>query len=87
MESQQSPANQAQRVRHSEGWYKQLFVHSSFPTEKSDAVFFGPDTYRFARFIDSTIDTIKLRSPREHEDSGRGRRQRGRRPACGGSGG
>lgn len=29
----------------------QLFVHSSFPTEASDTVFFGPDTYRFARAL------------------------------------
>jgi len=29
----------------------QIFVHSSFPTEQADAVFFGPDTYRFARLI------------------------------------
>ena len=28
-----------------------LFLHSAFPTEDSDAVFFGPDTYRFARFV------------------------------------
>ena len=28
-----------------------LFLHSAFPTVQSDAVFFGPDTYRFARFI------------------------------------
>lgn len=28
-----------------------LFLHSAFPTEETDAVFFGPDTYRFARFI------------------------------------
>ncbi len=28
-----------------------LFVHSAFPTVQADAVFFGPDTYRFARFI------------------------------------
>ena len=28
-----------------------LFIHSSFPTEASDSVFFGPDTYRFVRFI------------------------------------
>jgi len=26
----------------------QLFVHSAFPTGEADAVFFGPDTYRFA---------------------------------------
>ncbi|MGE8360278.1 methyltransferase [Pseudomonas sp.] len=28
-----------------------LFVHSRFPTTEADAVFFGPDTYRFARAI------------------------------------
>ncbi len=28
-----------------------LFLHSAFPTNREDAVFFGPDTYRFARFI------------------------------------
>ncbi len=28
-----------------------LFAHSPFPTSQSDAVFFGPDTYRFARAI------------------------------------
>lgn len=29
----------------------ELFWHSAFPTEAADAVFFGPDTYRFARAI------------------------------------
>ena len=28
-----------------------LFVHSTYPTTQDDAVFFGPDTYRFSRFI------------------------------------
>jgi release factor glutamine methyltransferase len=28
-----------------------LFVHSAYPTEGRDAVFFGPDTYRFASFL------------------------------------
>lgn len=28
-----------------------LFAHSQFPTEASDAVFFGPDSYRFAQLI------------------------------------
>ena len=28
-----------------------IFLHSAFPTVASDAVFFGPDTYRFARAI------------------------------------
>ena len=30
---------------------EQLFVHSAFPTEAADTVFFGPDTYRFARAL------------------------------------
>ncbi|WP_422777806.1 methyltransferase [Pseudomonas mediterranea] len=28
-----------------------LFVHSAFPTQSTDAVFFGPDSYRFAQLI------------------------------------
>lgn len=28
-----------------------LFLHSAYPTDEPDAVFFGPDTYRFARFM------------------------------------
>ncbi|MBT9268226.1 class I SAM-dependent methyltransferase [Pseudomonas sp. MG-9] len=28
-----------------------LFVHSGFPTDAADSVFFGPDTYRFAQLI------------------------------------
>src|SRR5688500_19432153 len=30
---------------------EQLYVHSSYPTSQEDAVFFGPDTYRFARVL------------------------------------
>jgi SAM-dependent methyltransferase len=30
---------------------EQLFAHSAFPTEAADSVFFGPDTYRFARAL------------------------------------
>jgi methylase of polypeptide subunit release factors len=29
-----------------------LFVHSSFPTQDQDAVFFGPDTYRFCALLE-----------------------------------
>ena len=45
---------------HSEGWISrvrastlrgQLFLHSAYPTTASDAIFFGPDTYRFANAI------------------------------------
>lgn len=32
-----------------------LFVHSAYPTTQDNAVFFGPDTYRFARFIKQGI--------------------------------
>lgn len=28
-----------------------LFLHSAYPTTETDAVFFGPDTYRFVRFL------------------------------------
>ncbi|MEY4514774.1 MAG: hypothetical protein RLZZ450_6896, partial [Pseudomonadota bacterium] len=28
-----------------------LFVHSAYPTDARDAVFFGPDTYRFCSFL------------------------------------
>jgi hypothetical protein len=32
-----------------------LFAHSAFPTVESDAVFFGPDTYRFVRLVTSVM--------------------------------
>jgi len=32
-----------------------LFVHSEFPTERNDSVFFGPDSYRFAAFVRSQV--------------------------------
>ncbi|MDP9108848.1 MAG: class I SAM-dependent methyltransferase [Pseudomonadota bacterium] len=38
-----------------------LFLHSGFPTSAADAVFFGPDTYRFARLVrQSLIDWPRL---------------------------
>jgi methylase of polypeptide subunit release factors len=40
---------------------EQMFVHSAFPTEEADAVFFGPDTYRFARAIVRCIATFAPR--------------------------
>ena len=33
-----------------------LFLHSAFPPQDEDAIFFGPDTYRFARFLESACD-------------------------------
>jgi len=38
---------------------EQLFVHTSYPTDQSDAVFFGPDTYRFARLIRDSLRSWK----------------------------
>jgi len=32
-----------------------LFAHSPYPTAQSDAVFFGPDSYRFAQVIDAHL--------------------------------
>lgn len=32
-----------------------LLLHGAFPTDSPDAVFFGPDTYRFARFIEQRL--------------------------------
>lgn len=34
----------------------ELFFHSAFPTKDADAVFFGPDTYRFARAIKAGLN-------------------------------
>lgn len=34
-----------------------LFIHSAYPTDATDAVFFGPDSYRFADFVERTVDT------------------------------
>ena len=33
-----------------------MFLHSAYPTEAADAVFFGPDTYRFATAIREALD-------------------------------
>jgi release factor glutamine methyltransferase len=33
----------------------QIFAHSAFPTVESDAVFFGPDTYRFVSLLEARI--------------------------------
>jgi methylase of polypeptide subunit release factors len=51
---------------------EQLFVHSCFPTVEADAVFFGPDTYRFARTLDQLIATVRGSSPKRILDIGAG---------------
>jgi methylase of polypeptide subunit release factors len=50
----------------------QLFVHSAFPTEGADAVFFGPDTYRFARAIRQEVSNLLARSGMRLLDLGAG---------------
>lgn len=34
---------------------RHLFLHSAYPTAAPDAVFFGPDSYRFARLIEAEL--------------------------------
>ena len=38
---------------------EQIFIHSAYPTDDADAVFFGPDTYRFAREVRRTIGALR----------------------------
>lgn len=36
-----------------------IFMHSGFPTESVDSVFFGPDSYRFVNFLTRKIESAK----------------------------
>jgi methylase of polypeptide subunit release factors len=47
-----------------------LFLHSAYPTEEEDSVFFGPDTYRFARFVEASAEDLD--PPRHLVDLGAG---------------
>lgn len=38
-----------------------LFLHSAYPTAASDAVFFGPDSYRFAAFLQAELPKLSHR--------------------------
>jgi SAM-dependent methyltransferase len=49
-----------------------LFVHSAFPTLKGDAVFFGPDTYRFVRCIRLVCRSLRNRRTLRVADIGAG---------------
>jgi methylase of polypeptide subunit release factors len=51
---------------------EQMFVHSSYPTEQADAVFFGPDTYRFVRAIDAFLSAPSTPPIRRAVDIGCG---------------
>jgi hypothetical protein len=47
-----------------------LFLHSAYPTEAADAVFFGPDSYRYVRFLQEELP--RLPGPRRLVDIGAG---------------
>jgi methylase of polypeptide subunit release factors len=49
-----------------------LFAHSAFPTTTPDAVFFGPDTYRFARLLSAVSVNWNLPSRPRIVDVGAG---------------
>ena len=47
-----------------------LFLHSSFPTDEADAVFLGPDSYRFADFVRAELP--RAGQPKRMVDLGAG---------------
>jgi methylase of polypeptide subunit release factors len=49
-----------------------LFVHSGFPTTGQDSVFFGPDTYRFARLLRASLADMRAERPLRLVDIGSG---------------
>ena len=49
-----------------------LFVHSAYPTDAGDAVFFGPDSYRFADLIAREIGERPARAEARIVDVGTG---------------
>jgi len=50
----------------------QLYFHSAFPTRERDAVFFGPDTYRYARMLRTALNEKPARQVRRAVDIGCG---------------
>lgn len=51
---------------------RMLFAHSAYPTQGADAVFFGPDTCRFASLIESTLRQQPLKEQARILDVGCG---------------
>jgi methylase of polypeptide subunit release factors len=49
-----------------------MFVHSAFPTAEPDAVFFGPDTYRFVRLLRASLADVSASGPLRLVDIGSG---------------
>jgi methylase of polypeptide subunit release factors len=51
---------------------RDLFLHSAYPTESEDAVFFGPDSYRFAELIRQELRHCPRRPGAQLVDIGAG---------------
>jgi methylase of polypeptide subunit release factors len=49
-----------------------IFAHSAFPTAEQDAVFFGPDTYRFIRLLRAALVDVAPSRPLRLIDIGSG---------------
>ena len=49
---------------------ERLFLHSPYPTDQADSVFFGPDSYRYVRFLGAELS--RLPSARRLVDIGAG---------------
>ncbi len=49
-----------------------IFLHSGFPTTEHDAVFFGPDTYRFVRAVKENGAALQTNRPLRVADVGCG---------------
>ena len=56
----EEPRGLVSRVRFSTRG-EQIFVHSAYPTDATDAVFFGPDTYRFCDLIAAEVAGQRFR--------------------------
>jgi methylase of polypeptide subunit release factors len=51
---------------------QRLYLHSAFPTDAPDAVFFGPDSYRFAALIERELAGVAPRTLKTVIDIGTG---------------
>jgi methylase of polypeptide subunit release factors len=49
-----------------------LFLHSAYPTDDPDSVFFGPDSYRFANLIEAELPDCRLGADAHIVDIGTG---------------
>jgi hypothetical protein len=52
--------------------HDRLFLHSAFPTNDNDAVFFGPDSYRFADLVRAELTRCPERAGAQIVDIGAG---------------